>query len=303
MEEAMSASTVVVNGAIALLLAPLFEGVVRKIKAVIHSRKGPPITQAYIDIMKLLAKEDLRCTASAIFRFAPAVALASFLVVALLTPMGASPSTGLAGDMVAWIYFLTLGAAAIITMAGASGNPFAQAGAAREIMMLLSVEPIVVAALITAAIKSGSLQLADMTAWNLSHGPSVSMVSAGVAFFLALQATLGKLPFDVVEAESEIVGGPLVELSGPNLATVKIALLVRQLVYSFLLVQIFVPWPALGPWPLAVASALVKVLVLFALAAVIEAVSPRLRMDQAMSYMGRVLFVALAALAFATIGV
>ena len=298
----MSASTLIVNGLIALLLAPLFDGVVRKVKAIIHSRKGPPITQVYIDILKLLGKEDLRCTASALFRFAPAVALAAFLVVALLTPMG-TPRPGLPGDMVTWIYFLTLGAAAIIVLAAASGNPFAEAGAAREVMMLLSVEPIVVAALITAAIKSGSMQLADMTAWNIAHGPSVSMVSAGIAFFLALQAALGKLPFDIAEAESEIVDGPLIELSGPKLATMKLALLIRQLVYSFLLVQIFIPWPVVSPWPLSVLAALTKVLALFVLAAVIEAVSPRLRMDQAISYMGRVLFVALAALAFAAIGV
>lgn len=299
----MSVSTVVVNGAIALLLAPMFDGIVRKVKAVVHSRKGPPITQTYMDILKLLGKEDLRCTANVIFRLAPTVALASFLVVAFLTPMGASPSTGLSGDMVTWIYFLTLGAAAIILMAAASGSPFAQAGGAREIMMLLSVEPIVVAALITGAIKSGSMQLPDMMNWNLSHGPSVSMVSAGIAFFLALQATLGKLPFDIAEAESEIVDGPLIELSGSNLATMKLALLIRQVVYSFLLVMVFIPWPALSPWPLSVVAALGKVLVLFVLAAVIEAVNPRLRVDQAMSYMGRVLFIALAALAFAVIGV
>ncbi|HUV03935.1 MAG TPA: NADH-quinone oxidoreductase subunit H [Armatimonadota bacterium] len=298
----MSASTIIVNGLIALLLAPLFDGVVRKVKAIIHSRKGPPITQVYIDILKLLGKEDLRCTASAIFRFAPAVALAAFLVVALLTPMG-MPCAGLPGDMVTWIYFLTLGAAAIIVLAAASGNPFAEAGAAREIMMLLSVEPIVVAALITAAIKSGSMQLTDMTAWNISHGPAVSMVTAGIAFFLALQAALGKLPFDIAEAESEIVDGPLIELSGPKLATMKLALLIRQLVYCFLLVQIFIPWPVFSLWPLSVLAALVKVLILFVLAAVIEAVSPRLRIDQAISYTGRVLFVALAALVLAVIGV
>ena len=298
----MSFSAAIVNGAIALLLAPLFEGIVRKIKAIIHSRKGPPITQAYIDILKLLAKDDLRCTGSAIFRFAPPLALAAFLVVALLTPMGA-PSTALAGDMVTWIYFLTLGAAAIVLMAAASGNPFAEMGAAREIMLLLSVEPIAVAALITAAIKSGSMRLPDMVAWNLANGPTISMMCAGIAFLLAIQAMLGKLPFDIAEAESEIVGGPLVEQSGPSLALMKLALLIRQVAYCFLLVQIFVPWPSFSLWPLSVVAALVKVLILFVLAAVVEAVSPRLRIDQAMGYMGRVLFVALAALAFATIGV
>ncbi len=297
----MSVQALVINSAIALLLAPMFDGVARKVKAVIHSRKGPPITQPYIDIFKLLGKEDLRCTASLVFRFAPAVVLAAFLVAAVLTPMGVA--SGAPGDMVTWIYFLTLGAAAITVLAAASGNPFAQTGSAREIMMLLSVEPIVVAALITAAIKSHSIQLQDMMSWNVSNGPTVSMVSAGIAFFLALQATMGRLPFDIAEAESEIAEGPLIEVTGPNLAIMKLALLVRQVVYAFLLVQLFIPWPAIGPWPLTVIAALVKVLILFVLAAVMEAVSPRLRIDQSMTYMSRLLFVALAALAFAAIGV
>lgn len=298
----MFVTTAIVNGAVVLLLAPIFDGAVRKVKAIVHSRQGPPLTQSYTDILKLLGKEDLRCTTSVIFRFAPAVALASFVMVAALTPMGMS-AAGMRGDMITWIYFLTLGATAIILMAAASGNPFASAGAAREIMLLLSVEPIVVASLITAAVKSQSLRLADMAGWNVAAGPTVSMVTAGIAFFLALQATMGKLPFDIAEAESEIVEGALVEQSGPNLALLKLALLVRQLVFAFLLVQIFVPWPVLNPWPLAMLAALGKVLILFVLAAVIEAVSPRMRIDKAMNYMGRLLFVALAALAFAVIGV
>ncbi len=299
----MSDGAAVVNGVVALALSPLLDGVVRKVKAIIHSRQGPPVTQTYIDILKLLGKEDLRCTTNAIFRFAPALALASFLVVALLTPMGSASGTGLSGDMVTWLYFLTLGAAAIILMAAASENPFAEAGGAREIMMLLSVEPVVVAALITAAVKSGSMRMTDMMTWGLTNGPSVSMACAGIAFLLALQATLGKLPFDIVEAESELAGGPLIEQSGPNLAVLKMALLVRQLVYCFILVQIFLPWPRVELWPLALLLSGAKVLVLFVLSAVVEAVSPRLRIDQAMNYMGRVLFVALAALAFAAIGV
>lgn len=297
----MSVGTAILNGAIALLLAPLLEGIARKVRAIIHSRKGPPITQVYLDILKLLGKEDLRSTESLVFRYAPAVALAAFLVTALLTPMGAG--VGVAGDMVAWIYFLTLGAAAIVMMAAASANPYAKMGGAREIMMMLSVEPVVVAALIAAAIRSGSMRLTDMSAWNLQNGPTVSMACAGFAVFLGLQATLGKLPFDIAEAESEVVGGPLIEQSGPNLALLKSAMLIRQVVYMFLLVQLFIPWPAVSPWPLAVLVALAKVMVLFVLSAVIEAVSPRLRIDQSMNYASRVLFVALAALAFAAIGV
>ena len=50
----------VLNAAIALLLSPLFEGIMRKLRAAIHSRVGPPVIQPYLDLLKLLGKEDLR---------------------------------------------------------------------------------------------------------------------------------------------------------------------------------------------------------------------------------------------------
>jgi formate hydrogenlyase subunit 4 len=114
---------------------------------------------------------------------------------------------------------------------------------------------------------------------------------------------LGRVPFDIPEAETEIIEGPLMEQSGPNLALLKIGLLVKQVTYCFLLVQIFAPWPQFQAWPIAVIVAVAKVLVLFALAGLVEAVMPRMRIDHAINYMARILFVALAALAFAAIGV
>jgi len=131
----------------------------------------------------------------------------------------------------------------------------------------------------------------------------VSMVFAGAAFFLALQANVGRLPFDIVEAEQEIVGGPMMEFSGPRLALFKMSFYVRQLIFPLILVTIFIPWPAVGSYPLALVATLAKTLVVFVVIGLIDVVNPRLRIDQSMNYMSRVLFVALAALAFASIGV
>ena len=291
------------NILLALLLAPLFEGVVRKLKAVVHSRKGPPITQPYIDLFKLLGKEDLQPGGGAIFRWAPVVALGAILVAAALTPMGGAPPLGLAGDTIAWIYVMSLAAVAIMLGAFASGNSCAYAGASREMMMLLTVEPVVIVALLTAGLKAQTLLLGGVIDWQLAHGATMSMVFAGVAFFLALQASAGRLPFDIVEAETEIMEGPFIEYSGPRLALYKMTFYVRQFLFSFLLVSIFVPWPNVPLYPIALLIGLVKTLVVFLTIGVIDSVNPRLRIDQSMNYMSRVLFVSLAALAFAVIGV
>lgn len=293
----------VLNIILVLALAPLFEGVIRKLKAIIQSRKGPPITQPYIDLLKLLGKEDLQPGTGTIFRMAPVLALGAILVAAALVPIGAAPPLGTAGDMIVWIYVMSLAAVAVMFGAFASRNPFAYAGASREMMMLLSAEPIAILALITAGVKAHSLLMGSAIDWQLAHGPTMSMACAGIAFFLALQANVGRLPFDIAEAESEIVEGPFMEYSGPRLALYKMAFYIRQLIFSLMLVSIFVPWPGVASYPLALVITLAKTLVVFVLIALIDSVSPRLRIDQAMSYMSRVVFVALAALAFAAIGV
>jgi formate hydrogenlyase subunit 4 len=85
------------NVAVALLVSPFFEGILRKLKAALHSRMGPPITQPFLDILKLLGKEDLRTARGALYGAAPALSLASVLLLATLVPMGAAPPWGSQG--------------------------------------------------------------------------------------------------------------------------------------------------------------------------------------------------------------
>lgn len=292
----------VLNVAVALLLAPLFEGIMRKLKAAIHSRKGPPITQPYLDIMKLLVKEDLRTASGVLYGALPALALASVLVLSLLTPMFGEPPFGFAGDVIVLIYVATMMAVFIMLNAYASGSPYAAVGGAREMMMVLAVEPILAIGLIVGVLKSGSLAVGDIMIWNATHGPAISMGLAGITLFLALQAQVGKLPFDIPEADQEIMGGPFIEQSGPRLALFKWAFMSRQLVMAFLLVQVFAPWPVLGNPAANLVIALAKVLLLLVLVTLVDVVNPRLRIDQAMIYFTRVVFVALGALAVAVIG-
>lgn len=284
-------------------LAPLAEGVVRKVRAIVHSRKGPPLTQAYLDLAKLFAKEDLAPTTGLVWRLAPAVCLGATLTAALLAPLGPPPPLSGSGDIIAFLYLMALAAVAIMLGAFASGNPYAYVGASREMMMVLSVEPVMAIALITAAVKAHALTFPGIVDYHAAAGPSVSMVVAGVAFLLALQAQVGKLPFDIAEAEQEIMEGPFIERSGPGLALFKLAAHARMLLYSSVLVQVFVPLPRFGLWVADLALNLAAVTALVLLIAFVNAVNPRLRIDQSMGYFSRiVVFVALAGLVFASIG-
>lgn len=78
-----------INVVLALGLAPLFEGILRKITARIQSRQGPPLLQPYFDLLKLLGKEDIESGQSPrMQRFAALLSLATVLTVAVQVPMG-----------------------------------------------------------------------------------------------------------------------------------------------------------------------------------------------------------------------
>jgi formate hydrogenlyase subunit 4 len=290
------------NIAVALFLAPLFEGILRKLRAALHSRTGPPVTQPYWDLLKLLGKEDLRSAVGLLYGSLPPLTLGSLLLLAALTPMGGPAPFAFAGDMIVVLYVAAISTVLIVLCGYASGSPYAFVGSSREMMMALSVEPVVAIALCVGAFKAKSLALGAMMTFQLWNGPSISMAIAGLAFFLALQAQTGKAPFDIAEADQEIMGGPFIEQSGPRLALLRWAVWTKQLVLTFLLVEVFLPWPRFGNLPLDLLASAVKVLAMLLLVALAEVLNPRVRIDQAMGYFMRVGLSSLSALVFAVIG-
>lgn len=297
----LSAALVLVNGGLALLLSPLLEGIMRKLRARIHSRIGPPIVQPYYDLLKLLGKEDLKA-GDPWLAFAPILALASILAASLLIPLGGEPPLAWAGDLLVFLSFVGLSAAAVILMGMASWSPYGFLGSAREMMIYLVVEPILLITLITAAAHARSLRLYDLVLWNHAMGPRISMVIAAIAYFLALQAQLGRLPFDIAEAETEIMGGPSMEMGGPKLALFKWAVHAKLLVFTALFWEVFLPWPKVFRFLPDLGITLGKVLLIVLVVATIDAVNPRLRIDQAIVYFFGVIMVSLAGLALALVG-
>ncbi len=290
------------NLLLVLLLSPLLEGIIRKLIAFVHSRIGPPIYQPYLDLLKLLGKEEIVSSKSALFRFSPVIAFAAILTVSMLTPIGAAPPLGFAGELLVFVYLISLVAVMIIMSGVTSGNPFGVVGSGREMMMVLTVEPVLVIALITAGVKSGSMMFGDMMAWQLQNPPSVSMTIVSVALFIAIVAQLARLPFDIVEADQEIMEGPFIEQSGPKLALFKWGFYAKQFIFASIFVSIFIPWPHLGNLVLDILITVVKVVVILVLVGVVHAVNPRLRIDQSIKYFGLLIFIAAGGLAFALVG-
>jgi formate hydrogenlyase subunit 4 len=294
----------VANVAVVLLTAPFFEGVLRKVTARIQSRQGPPLRQPYYDLLKLLGKEDLESGESPLMqRVAVHLALATVLTVACLVPMGFPAPLGGTGDAILLIYLLTLAGICSLLAGLAAGSTFSLLGISREMMTMIALEPLFAIAIVIGAVHTRSLRLD--TVLNGSVYATLLPVSGLLmlaVMLVSFQAFVQRVPFDISEAETEIMEGPLMEYSGPKLALMKYAQMSKLVIYSALFVSLFLPWGSDQAFPLGWLIFWGKVFGLVILVTLVAATHARYRIDQAIRYFAGLLLVALAALILAGYG-
>ena len=293
------------NIGLVLLLAPLCEGILRKVTARLQSRQGPPLLQPYFDLLKLLGKEDIESSATpAMQQFVAYLSLAVVLTMACLVPMGfAAPLNG-GGDVILLIYLLTLCGVSTMLAGLAAGSTYSLLGISREMMTMITLEPLFAIALIVGALHTQSLRLDAVLGGSIytTDGFPWSGLIMLVVVAFSFQGFVQRLPFDVAEAETELMEGPLVEYSGPKLALFKYAQMARLVILAGLFVALFVPWGSGMAWPLGWLFFWVKVVVLVLLVTAIAATHARYRIDQAIRYFAGLLAVAAVALALASYG-
>ncbi|WP_447872861.1 respiratory chain complex I subunit 1 family protein [Serratia fonticola] len=263
---------------IMLALAPLFTGISRQIRARMHSRRGPGIWQDYRDMGKLFKRQEVAPAQSgAIFRVMPYVLLSSMLLVAMTLPIftRTSPFAG-AGDLITLLYLFALFRFFFSLSGLDTGSPFAGIGASRELTLGVLVEPTLILALLVVALIAGSTNIGTISAtltegWSSPTATLLAMLACGFAAFIEM----GKIPFDVAEAEQELQEGPLTEYSGSGLALVKWGIGLKQVVMAELFLAVFIPFgkaveltvPALA---LAAVIMLAKLLAVFVIASIVE---------------------------------
>jgi len=261
----------------------------RKITARIQYRIGPPWHQPLTDIVKLLGKETMipAGASKATFLTAPLIGLAGVtLVSTLLGLTDFDPKVGFVGDIIVVLYLLTLPALSVILGGFSSNNPLASIGSSREMKLVLSYELPFILALLVPIIKSGGLlTIGGILNYQLAEGAILNSVSGSfalVAAILCVQAKLGLVPFDLAEAETEIVGGALIEYSGPPLAVFKLTKAMLLFTLPLFLTILFLGGIILNGtailWGVLKLAALLVVIVL------IRNTNPRLRIDQALRF-------------------
>lgn len=276
-----------VQALLLLAAAPLITGLSRVLRAKLHTRHGPPdLFQDYRDIAKLLTRQDIRPPASGpVFRAMPAVMLTTVLVIAMGIPM-LTRVTPLAavGDLITVIYLFAL-ARFFFSLSGIdSGSSFAGIGGSRELTMGVLVEPVMLLALFVAALLAGSTNLGNIGAAIADgHMRSVTAtIVAALSFAFAVYIELGKLPYDMAEAEQELQEGPLTEYSGPSLALIKLAMGLKQAVVVAWFIGVFLPFGSattlsVGGLLFGLIAFVIKMVAIFAAVAVVENSVARVR--------------------------
>jgi hydrogenase-4 component C len=269
-----------------LLLTPLATGFSRVLRARIHSRRGPGLLQDYRDIVKLLRRQSVApANAGMIFWITPWVLIITMLLIAMALPTLTQVSPfPISGDVITDIYLLAI-FRFFFALSGIDANSmFGGIGSSRELTLGVLVEPTLILSIFIMALLVGSTDLG-----YISHGmltkislQPIPVVLAGAACAFAVFIEMGKLPFDVAEAEQELQEGPVTEYSGSGLALMKLGLGLKQLVVAQLFLAIFFPWGkaadlSLAALGMATVILFVKLTVVFFLAGLVENSMARVR--------------------------
>lgn len=287
-----------------LLLAPFFEGVIRKITAKVQSRQGPPVIQPYFDIIKLLGKQNFNA-GNILFSLAPVFALSSIISAVALIPLGDQVNfLSKYADIITIIYLLTLGGVSVLLGALSSKNSYAILGSSREMITMIMVEPVLAMTFIMGAVKMKSLVIDDavFSIVRTGTGYGWSVIVMLLVYLMALMAFVGRQPFDISEAEVEILEGPFIEYSGPNYALFKYYLMLKQMFYAMLFISVFIPFVKTGYYIADIIIQIFEVLAVFLFIALIGSTNPRLRIDQAVKYYTVLIIISLAAVGMAVYG-
>ena len=285
-----AAASAMLHAAGMLAVAPLLRSAIKKMKARLQNRQGPPWLQGYYDLAKLLRKESIRSeTASWVYVAGPRVYFAAAVAATTLVPVlvAAAPLES-AGGILLLVGTLALGRFALATAALDTGSPFGGMGASRDMTIAALAEPALMLGLFTSALAAGSLNLGALVRGLLQQGPSFhpSDLLAFAGLFIIVIAETGRIPVDNPATHLELTmihEAMVLEYAGPDLALVEWASALKELLYFTLLVDLFMPigiatsvTPAAVAWSLLAWAA--KIFALAIAVTLVESMNAKLRL-------------------------
>ncbi len=269
------------------------EWVDRKLYARFQNRIGPPWFQPEADFIKLMAKEEIIPEAAnpAFFRLLPVFAMAAVLTAFLYIPIWNTQAIySFNGDLIVVFYLLTIPTMTFFLAGWHSTSLFATLGSVRNLTQLFAYEVPLLLSLLGPALLSGSWSLSGISQFFVENPAMlpVNIIGFGVAL-IAVQGKLERVPFDIPEAETEIVAGSLTEFSGKLLGIFRLAIDLEMVVAAALISVVFLGG-SFGLHPvLGFMLFIVKTLLVVAILALFRTVMARIRIEQMMRFCWRYL--------------
>lgn len=260
------------------------EFVDRKLYARMQNRIGPPWFQPLADFIKLSGKEEIVPEEAdpVVFKFMPVLALTSTVTALFCIPLwGQHALFSFTGDVIVVLYLLTVPTITFFLGGWYSRSVYSMIGAVRALTQLFAYEVPLFMVILASALLADTWSLSEMAVFYSKH--HFYWMFNLIGFFISLIALLGKLeriPFDLPEAETEIVGGTFTEYGGRFLALIKMAINVEMVVTASLLAVVFMPF-GLGLGPIiGFILYIIKVLFIISLLALSHAIFARMRLEQ-----------------------
>ncbi|MEM4246052.1 MAG: complex I subunit 1 family protein [Candidatus Bathyarchaeia archaeon] len=283
-----------------IALAFFYEWFDRKVYARFQNRVGPLYTgvsgflQPFADFIKLLSKEDITPIHAdrAFFTAMPILSVATILTATVFIPVTSySGIVSFKGDLIVAIALLTIYCIILFLSGTFSLDRFSSVGAERVVTQLLGYEIPMTLAVVSVAISAGSLTLSEIVRVQSSNSWFILFpeIIGFIVFLVAAQAELERIPFDIPEAETEIVAGWQTEYSGRKLALFRLSIDLELVYMSGLAVTLFLGGPS-GPGWLEFSPILpavyfvIKTLAVLVVFSAVRALFARLRIDQMVSF-------------------
>jgi formate hydrogenlyase subunit 4 len=233
-----------------VVLAPLLPGLIQTLKARLQGRRGPSPLQPYRTLRRLWSKSAVDPEGTGVvYRLAPPLIVACLIAAVLLVPLGGrAGSFGLGHDALVLVGLLALARFTAATAAWDTGNGFALMGAARDLMIAVFGEALLLLALLVAALPAHSTDLRAMS--TAAAGGQIWSAPAhwcgAFAFALVILVETGRQPIDSPDTHLELTmihEGPLLEYAGRDLALLHWAAAARHWVVLVLGAGLFLPHP------------------------------------------------------------
>jgi len=276
---------------VALSLSALLIWVERRLLALWQDRYGPNrvgpfgLLQVVADMIKIFTKEDWipPFADKTVFIIAPAIIMVTVLLSFAVLPI--APGIIVVDLNIALLFFLgmsSLGVYSIVLAGWASGNKYSLLGGLRAAAQMISYEVFMGISLMGVVLLAGSFSLTAIVEAQKNRWFVLPQFLGFVLFLIAGMAEARRLPFDLPEAEAELVAGFHSEYSGMKFGMFFVGeYLGITLISSMITVLFFGGW--MGPWLPPLVWFLVKVFAFICFFILLRASLPRLRFDQLMS--------------------